>query len=647
MHMDHQSIIAAILHDVIEDTETAKDQVEKRFGEEVALLVDGVSKLTHITFESKAEAQAENFRKMMLAMVQDIRVILIKLADRLHNMRTLGVMRPDKRRRIARETLEIYSPIANRLGMNRMRLELEDLGFSAMYPLRSRILASSLKKARGNRKEIVSKIENAIKERLRQEDFSGKVIGREKHLYSIYKKMKSKHLAFSEVMDVYAVRIIVDSVDTCYRVLGAVHNLYTPMPGKFKDYIAIPKANGYQSLHTVLFSPYLVACEIQIRDEDMHKVAEAGIAAHWLYKSSGDATRNNAQARARQWMHTVLEIQQRAGNSIEFLENVKIDLFPDEVYVFTPKGDIMVLPRGSTAVDFAYAVHSDVGNQCVAVKIDRRLMPLRTELLNGQAVEIISSKGAQPNPAWLDFVFTTKARTNIRNFLKNLQRDEAVMLGTRLVNKALAAHGMSLENLDQERAQRVMDEFSFKTMEEMYAEIGLGNRMPMVIARALMHSEDGEEQNGTDAPRPLAIKGTEGAVVTFAKCCRPIPGDSILGFVSSGRGIVVHTEDCKNVAEYRNRPEKWIDVVWEENVEGEFAVDLQVLVKSRRGVLARVASTLTDLDANIENVNIEERDGLHSSMRFTVLVRDRQHLARIIRRLRGMELVVRIYRMKK
>jgi GTP diphosphokinase / guanosine-3',5'-bis(diphosphate) 3'-diphosphatase len=647
MHMDHKSIVAAILHDVIEDTETAKEQVANRFGEEVAQLVDGVSKLTTIQFESKAEAQAENFRKMMLAMVQDIRVIMIKLADRLHNMRTLGVMRPDKRRRIARETLEIYAPIANRLGMNRVRLELEDLGFSAMYPMRSRILAESLKKARGNRKEIVSKIEDAFKERLRQEELAGNVVGREKHLYSIYKKMREKHLAFSEVMDVYAFRITVDSVDACYRVLGAVHNLYTPMPGKFKDYIAIPKANGYQSLHTVLFSPYGVALEVQIRTEDMHKVAEAGIAAHWLYKTSDDGVGNSAQIRARQWLHDVLEIQKKAGNSIEFLENVKVDLFPDEVYVFTPEGDIKVLPRGATAVDFAYAVHTDVGNQCVAVKIDRRLMPLRTELYNGQTVEIITSKGAQPNPAWLDFVHTAKARTHIRNFLKNLHRDEAVMLGARLLNKSLAAHGTSVESLSEQQVARVLEEFGFDSMESMYVEIGLGNRIPMVIARALLQGEEWDTEQFQTRAGPLAIKGTEGAVVTFAKCCRPIPGDPILGFVTSGRGIVIHTEDCKNVAEYRNRPEKWIDVEWEAGVEGEFPIDIKLLVTNQRGVLAKVAATLSDMEANIENVSIEERDGIHSTLTFTVSVRNRRHLARVMRSLRSMEMVVRIYRLKK
>jgi len=647
MHMDHHSIAAAILHDVIEDTGIAKEEVAEHFGEEIAELVDGVSKLTHIHFESKAEAQAENFRKMMLAMVRDIRVILIKLADRLHNMRTLGVMPPDKRRRIARETLEIYAPIANRLGMNRMRLELEDLGFTALYPMRSRVLRESLRRARGNRKEIVGKIQEAIQARLEQEGLEGEVIGREKHLYSIYKKMKDKHLAFSEVMDVYAFRIIVDSVDTCYRVLGAVHNLYTPMPGKFKDYIAIPKANGYQSLHTVLFSPYGVALEVQIRTGEMHKVAEAGIAAHWLYKSAGEGAGNSAQIRARQWLHDLLEIQQKAGNSVEFLESVKIDLFPDEVYVFTPQGDIMVLPRGATAVDFAYAVHTDVGNQCVAAKIDRRLVPLRTELYNGATVEIITSKGAQPNPAWLDFVHTAKARTHIRNVLKNLQRDEAVMLGARLLNKSLAAHGSSLESLSEEQTRKLCEEFNYETLDDLYVDIGLGNQMPMVIARALLQGEEKAGGSEEARPRPLAIKGTEGAVVTFAKCCRPIPGDPILGFVTSGRGIVIHTEDCKNVAEYRNRPEKWIDVEWEPEIEGEFPIDIKLLVLNQRGVLAKVAATLSDMEANIENVSIEERDGMHSTLSFTVMVRNRQHLARIMRSLRTLEMVQRIYRLKK
>ncbi len=645
MRMDHKSIMAAVLHDVIEDTPTAKEQLIKLFGQEIAELVDGVSKLTNITFESRAEAQAENFRKMMLAMTRDIRVILIKLADRLHNMRTLDAMAPDKRRRIARETLEIYAPIANRLGMNQMRLELEDLGFTTLYPMRSRVLADHIKKVRGNRKEFVKKIEQSLTERLRQEGLSGLVIGREKHLYSIYDKMGNKHLSFNEVMDVYAFRIIVATVDMCYRVLGVVHNLYKPVPGRFKDYIAIPKANGYQSLHTVLFSPYGVPIEVQIRTEDMHKVAEAGIAAHWLYKG-GDEAGNNAQARARQWLHNVLEIQQYAGNSVEFLENVKIDLFPDEVYVFTPKGEIMVLPRGATAVDLAYTVHTDVGNRCVAVKIDRRLMPLRTELLNGQTVEIITSPGGRPNPAWLSFVQTVRARSNIRNYLKNLKRDEAMRLGRHLLNKSLEAYDTNIDIVADIRINQVLKEFNLPNIDTMLEEIGMGNQMSIVIARALMQGE--EERTVTDTttrqPRPIAIKGTEGAVVTFAKCCRPIPGDTILGFVSAGRGIVIHTQGCTNVAEYRNKPEKWIDVEWEENVEGDFPVELRLLVQNQRGVLATIAASIAEMESNIENVNIEERDGMHSSLRLTVSVRNRKHLARIMRHLRHLDKVQRIHR---
>ncbi len=650
MRMDTKSLIAALLHDVIEDTPTAKEQLIKLFGEEVAELVDGVSKLTHIEFESRIEAQAENFRKMILAMTRDIRVILVKLADRLHNMRTLGAMRADKRRRIARETLEIYAPIANRLGMNRVRLELEELGFAALYPLRYRVIAERMRKSRGNRKEIVSKIENSVTERMKQEGLEGLVIGREKHLYGIYNKMREKQVPFNEIMDVYAFRIIVSSVDMCYRVLGAVHNLYKPVPGRFKDYIAIPKANGYQSLHTVLFSPYGVPIEVQIRTEDMHRVAEAGIAAHWLYKS-GDDFGNSAQVRARQWLLDLLEIQQHAGNSMEFLENVKVDLFPDEVYVFTPKGMIMELPRGATAVDFAYAVHTDVGNQCVAVKIDRRLMPLRTELRNGQTVEVITASGARPNPAWLNFVHTAKARANIRNFLKNLQHDEAASLGQRLLNKSLEQYGSELESIPEQQLAQVAETFSVKSFDKLLMEIGLGNRMPMLVARALLQGDDekaGKEiKSSSTESKPLAIKGTEGTVVTYAKCCRPIPGDRILGFVTAGRGVVIHVEGCKNVADYRNKPEKWIDVEWEDNVAGEFPVELRLLVVNQRGVLATIAAAISDLDANIENVVMDERDGQHSQLTFTVAVKNRKHLARIIRHLRSLPNVVRIARAQK
>ncbi|MEO6697454.1 MAG: bifunctional GTP diphosphokinase/guanosine-3',5'-bis pyrophosphate 3'-pyrophosphohydrolase [Gammaproteobacteria bacterium] len=648
MHMDHQSILAALLHDVIEDTPTAKEQLVKEFGTEVAELVDGVSKLTHIHFETHAEAQAENFRKMLLAMVRDIRVILVKLADRLHNMRTLGAMPLDKRRRIARETLEIYAPIASRLGMNALRLELEDLGFAALYPMRYRILAVAVKKARGNRKEVVRKIENAIKRRLREEKLEGLCQGREKYLYSIYRKMLDKKLSFADVTDVYGFRIIVDTVDTCYRVLGAVHNLYKPVPGKFKDYIAIPKANGYQSLHTALFGPYGVPIEVQIRTQDMDRISEAGIAAHWLYKA-GEAS-SSAQQRAHEWLRGLLEMQMNAGNSLEFLENVKIDLFPDEVYVFTPKGEIMQLPRGATVVDFAYAVHTDVGNTCVAAKIDRRLAPFSTTLANGQSVEVITSEHARPNPAWLNFVATAKARATIRHFLKNLKRDESIELGRRLLNMELDSYELSLDKLNPARIKDVLKQYKLKMLDSLLEEIGLGNRMAQLVARSL--SPEAEQNGKADkkarrtSSQPLVIKGTEGMVVTFAKCCWPIPGDPILGFVSAGRGIVIHTKSCKNISEYRKHPEKWLDVQWAEKIESEFPVEIRVEVANQRGVLATVAASIAKLGANIENVSIEEHDGMYTAITFTLAVHDRVHLARIMRRLRALPVVVRISRVK-
>ncbi|MFW6350142.1 MAG: bifunctional GTP diphosphokinase/guanosine-3',5'-bis pyrophosphate 3'-pyrophosphohydrolase [Thiohalospira sp.] len=640
LRLDHESLVAGVLHDTLEDTRVAKEDIAAAFGEEVAELVDGVSKLTQVHFGTKAEAEAENFRKMMLAMARDLRVILIKLADRLHNMRTLGVMRPDKRRRIARETLEIYAPIANRLGMNSLRLELEDLGFRAMYPMRYRILAKAVQSARGNRKEVVTRVEGGIKARLAEEGLEGRVEGREKHLYSIYRKMRDKHLHFQEVFDVYAFRVVVDRVDTCYRVLGAVHNLYKPVPGRFKDYIAIPKANGYQSLHTVLFSPWGVPIEIQIRTRDMDRVAEAGIAAHWLYKTGNEAHATVAQTRAREWLRELLEMQQNAGNSLEFLENVKVDLFPDEVYVFTPKGQIMELPRGATAVDYAYAVHSDVGNTCVGVRIDRRLMPLNTRLLNGQTVEIVTAPGAHPNPAWLNFVITGKARTAIRAYLKDLQGDEAIALGRRLLERALSARGESLEGVDRQQLDRVVAELGAEDPEGLFRDIGLGRQLPALVAQALTPAAAGEG----DSSQPLTVRGTEGMVVTFAKCCHPIPGDAILGFMSAGRGLVIHRRGCRNVVEDRHGPEKWMHVAWSEEASGDFPVELRVEVANRRGVLASVAATIAELEANIENVDVEERDGLHSALLLTVSVRDRVHLARIMRRIRKVESVARITR---
>jgi len=664
MRMDFSTITAALLHDVIEDTSTAREQLADEFSEEVATLVDGVSKLTQVKFGSKAEAQAENFRKMILAMVKDIRIILIKLADRLHNMRTLGVMRPEKRRRIAKETLEIYAPIANRLGMKTICLELENLCFEALYPTRHRVLKQAVKQARGNRNAVVDKIRLSIEQRLQNEGLDVPVKGREKHLYSIYDKMRNKHLSFAEVADVFAFRIVVDTVDTCYRVLGVVHNLYKPVPGKFKDYIAIPKANGYQSIHTILFSPYGTLIEVQIRTETMNRVANAGIASHWLYKT-GDSTPGHAT----EWLKDLLEMQQYAGNSEEFLENVKIDLFPDEVYVFTPDGDIMTLPRGATALDFAYAVHTDIGNTCVSVSINKRLSPLRSVLHNGETVEVITAPSANPNPVWLDFVVTAKARANIRHFLKKLKSDEAVGLGNRMFEKALSAVSLNLSDISPDVIEKTLEQLKVKTMDEMYQDISMGKRIASLAARqfADLHADSlglGQESStgvkgmfnrikpnwlkgakGVSS-RTLAIRGTEGSVVFFAKCCRPIPGDPILGFVSAGRGIVIHTRSCKNVREFKNSPERWVDVRWEDDIHESFPVDIRVESANQRGVLATVAATIAAEDSNIENVSIAERDGRYSTMHFTVSVHDRVHLAQILRRIRSLEGVVRIARTK-
>ena len=641
MHLDSKSISAAILHDVIEDTSHSKEQIAELFGKDVAALVDGVSKIDRIEFRTDEEQQAENFRKMLLAMSQDIRVILIKLADRLHNMRTLAALKPERRRAIARETLDIYAPIANRLGMRPWAHELEDQAFGHLYPLRHRVLAEAMRKRQGNRKAIVEKVRAAVQAQLAQDNLPAEVSGREKSLYGIYRKMHDKTLPFEQVYDVYAFRIVTDRVDTCYRILGVVHNLYKPIPGRFKDYIAIPKANGYQSLHTVVFGPFGLSIEVQIRTADMHRVAEAGVAAHWVYKSN-EPGGNNAEQRALTWLHDLLEIQSETGNANEFLDHLKVDLFPDEVYVFTPNGDIRKLPRGATVVDFAYDVHTDIGNHCVGAKVNHVLVPLRTELRNGDRVEILTSSWGRPSPAWLDYVVTSKARAHIRQFLKNLKRDESEKLGERLLEKALHDVGVEAATIGVGQKAEILKNLKLKNWEDLLADIGLGNRLATVVALQLQPAGASAKQTGP----VLAIRGTEGVVVTYARCCRPIPGDPILGFLSAGRGITVHVSDCPNVAKFRKHPEQWIDVHWEERIEGVFPVNVRVEVKNQRGVLARVAAVIAELDANIDTVNIEERDGLNAAIDFTIEVRDRVHLATILRRLRAQEPVIRINRMK-
>lgn len=647
MKLDHQVLIAAILHDVIEDTTAAKEQVSEAFGHDVAELVDGVSKLTQVTFSSKAEAHAEYFRKMMMAMARDIRVMLIKLADRLHNMRTLNALRPEKRRQIARETLEIYAPIANRLGLNNIRLELEELGFRALYPQRYRVLAEEIRRARGDRKQVIDKISESIVSRLTEEGLSGDVLGREKHLYSLYEKMVEKGLSFSDVMDIYAFRIIVDSVDMCYRVLGCVHNLYKPVPLRFKDYIAIPKANGYQSLHSVLIGPFGVPIEIQIRTTDMHAVAEAGIAAHWRYKNT-DSHGNTAHSRAREWVQGLLEMQQQGGDSLEFIENVKVDLFPDEVYVFTPAGEIMRLSGGATPVDFAYAVHTDIGNKCVAAKVDRRYSPLSATLSSGQTIEVITAPWARPSASWLNFVVTGKARASIRGQLKQLRSDEAIELGERLFTQALGTENLSLDEVGEERITLLLEELGISAYSDLLEDIGLGRQLaPLVVRRLFPPSDDDTETSrvrSDGSKMPLFIRGTEGMLVTLGKCCHPIPGDPIVGFVSSGRGIVVHMRTCKNMADHVNELEKWIDVQWEGEADSEFPVGIRIHVENKKGILATVAATISKEEANIFNVEITDRDGVITTIDFMVEVRDRKHLADVMRKLRALPLVSRITR---
>lgn len=642
LRLDPDTIVAAILHDVIEDTQLAKEDIAARFGASVADIVDGVTKLDQIKFKSREEAQAESFRKMVLAMARDLRVILVKLADRTHNMRTIGAMNPARRRAIARETLEIYAPLAERLGLYTVKLELEDLGFQALYPQRHRVLERALKRARGNQKEFLGKIADQMIAALKKSGIRGAVLTREKHLYSIYRKMLRKSAALAEIVDVYGLRVIVDDVDACYRALGVVHSLFRPMPGRFKDYVAIPRVNGYQSLHTTLFGPNSLPIEVQIRTEDMHRVAEAGIAAHWKYKSSDKSGSVAEQERTREWLTTLVGIQE-GGTSEEFVESVKVDLYPDKVYVFTPKGEILRLPSGATCVDFAYAVHTDVGNRCVAVKVDRRLAPLRTALRNGQTVEVVTAKGAMPNPAWMNFVVTAKARSAIRHYLKSLRRSEAIELGQRLLTQALAEFKLTPAEIDDSAMAVALGELGLTARDELFEKIGLGERLAPLIARRLLPAlpnSDGE----TAAPAPLAIAGTEGLLVTYARCCFPIPDDPIIAFLSSGRGVVIHRESCANVDDYRKHPENWLTVTWEATSARLFASQLRIEVANKMGVLAAVAAAIAEAETNIESVEVESRDTSSSVLIFELKVRDRVQLAKILRVIRRMPDVMRVTR---
>jgi GTP diphosphokinase / guanosine-3',5'-bis(diphosphate) 3'-diphosphatase len=640
LHLDADTIIAAILHDVIEDTRTPKDQLAARFGADVAELVDGVTKLDQIKFKNREEAQAESFRKMLLAMVKDLRVILVKLADRTHNMRTIEAMAPARRRAIARETLDIYAPIAERLGLYKMKLELEDLGFKALYPARYRVLERAQRRAHGNQKEFLRKIEQQLNNVLIKNQIEARVVTREKHLYSIYQKMRRKRAPLNDIVDVYGIRIVVANPDTCYRALGAVHSVFKPMPGRFKDYIAIPRVNGYQSLHTTLFGPNGVPIEAQIRTTDMHRVAEAGIAAHWKYKAGGAADAGQ-QDRTREWLSNLVSLQE-SGSSEEFLESVKVDLFPDKVYVFTPKGTILRLPSGATVVDFAYAVHTDIGNRCVAAKVDRRLTPLRTVLRNGQTVEIISAKGATPNPSWVNFVVTAKARSAIRHYLKSLRRSEAIALGAKLLAQALGEFNLSFEDVSEPVRRAALGELGMKDLDELYEKIGLGERLAPLVARRLLPTAT--HASGTSVLAPLAIAGTEGLLVAYARCCFPIPYDPIFAFLSAGRGVVIHRENCVNVEDYRKHPENWLPVTWQAVPDRLFSSELRVYVINRTGVLAAVAAAIASTETNIDHVSIDEQDSDTAVLTFELRVRDRRHLARLVRVIRRMPDVNRVTR---
>jgi guanosine-3',5'-bis(diphosphate) 3'-pyrophosphohydrolase len=644
LRMDHQSLIAALLHDVIEDTGIGKSALAEQFTPSVAELVDGVSKLTKIEFQSKAEAQAENFQKMALAMARDIRVILVKLADRLHNMRTLGVLRPEKRRRIARETLDIYAPIANRLGMNSVRLEFEELGFAALHPMRSRRIQAAVRGARGNRKELVDKISGAISERLAHEGQPATVVGREKHLYGIYQKMRQKRKSFAEIMDVFAVRIVVDSVDSCYRVLGMIHSMYKPLPGQFKDYIAIPKSNGYQSLHTIVIGMHGVHIEVQIRTTEMEEMANNGIAAHWLYKSADDEPVRDSQLLARQWVQGLLEMQERAGNSLEFIEHVKVDLFPDEVYVFTPQGQILTLQSGATAIDFAYAVHTDLGDHCSACRINRQLAPLSEALQSGQTIEIITSPKAKPSPAWLNFVVTGKARSHIRHYLKHQRQTESVDLGRELLDKALRSLDSSLEQIKKRQIKNFLKQTGLADIDQVLEEIGLGNRVAFLTARGLLEGNTETDVSHAGPTAPLVIAGTEGMMVNFAKCCHPIPGDPIIGHISAGRGLVVHRNSCNNIADIRNNRQKCIELQWAGDVTGEFSVEIRVVVENKRGIFATIANQIHAMEANIEHISSTEEDPSYSSVSLVLSVLSRVHLARVMRRIRAIKGVNKVVR---
>ena len=648
--LDVETLVAAILHDTLEDTPLTPESITTEFGATVTELVDGVTKLDKLQFRDRQEANAESFRKMLLAMSRDLRVILIKLADRLHNMRTLGAQSVEARRRIAAETLEIYAPIAQRLGMNLIKAELQDLGFRALHPWRHAVLEKRIRTQPVMRRESMVQIEAQLAQKLAKEKLQHRLISRVKSPWSIYTKMRSEHKSFTQVMDVFGFRIVMGTVADCYHALGVVHAAYKPLDARFRDFIAIPKANGYQSLHTVLFGPYGSPIEVQIRTEDMDLIAERGIAAHWSYKHGGRDMPSSAQSRAQGWITSLVESQRATGSSLEFLENVKVDLFPDEVYLFTPKGDILALPRNATTLDFAYAVHTDVGNHAVAARVDGKLVPLRSKLASGQRVEIITAKSSSPKPQWLEFVVSGKARTSIRQQLKQLEHEDAVSLGHRMLDRALEAQSTSLERVASKRVDAFLAEHRYPRLEALLADIALGNRMPQQVAQALVReASEKKTRKVAAAPMPrsedkILITGAERGVISFAQCCLPIPGDEIMGYHTTGKGIVVHRLDCPNVAEYRKSPDRWVSIGWDREVTGDFPTAMRIELDNRPGALAQVAAAIAEAESNIDRLEYMERDTNISAIRFQIEVRDRKHLAEVMRRVHRLKVVLGVQR---
>ena len=643
-HLDKSTLIAAILHDTVEDTELCHQDLETKFSKEVADLVEGVTKIGQIEFETKEHAEAENIRKMLLAMSRDIRVMLIKLADRLHNIRTLGSMPRNKQIRIAGQTLDIFAPIAHRLGLNQWANELQDLSFKTLYPKRYEKLVKTLDRKQGNRKAILTKIKASIKEHLQAAGIEARVDGRKKNVYSIYRKMQKKQVSLDEIRDIYGLRIIVDQRDQCYLTLGAIHSLYKPVANRFKDYIAIPKINGYQSLHTTVFGNFGELLEIQIRTEQMHHLSESGVAAHWYYKTFGGESTIAPQEHARQWLVDLLDTQKQAGNPSEFLEHLKVDLFPDEVYVFTPKGAIIKLPQGATALDFAYSIHSEIGNSCVGVEVNGTPVPLYSKLSSGDHIKVHTDKTSQPSPTWLNYVKTAKARASLRNFLRGNERTDAVRLGQKLLERELREEGLVLDTISDERKQALLERIELNNWDDLLSDIGQGKRLPLVVMHQLIDEVCGMRLKAE--PSPLTIEGSEGVMVNFARCCHPIPGDEILGYFAEGKGVVIHTQSCPNRAEYKKHPEKWIPVSWAKEIDKHFPVTLRIDTKNKPGVLASLAATIAENDSNINTVSVEERDGKFSIIRFMIEVENRVHLARIMRKVRSLEGVLKISRVK-